>query len=433
MRTIRFVDTTLRDGFQGTSRELSPSQAAGLAVALVEAGVDEIEGGVAARFEDRERLRAIRTELPKARLSVWCRLRGEDLGSALGCGADVVHLSAPGSDRLLHALGVDRSWRAQALQTLLSKARSSFVELSLGIQDAPGTDPSALSELLGLASRYGVTRVRLADSAGRWLPAEAARAVARLLPFASGIELGIHAHDDLGLATAVSLAALEAGATWCDVTVCGIGERSGNAALEQVVLACQRLGLSTRLRPKQFRDLAARVMSLAGREVPPDQPIVGEACFAHHSGLHQAAMHLDPGCYEPFDPADVGASRTECIGVHTGRKGLARALARLGLPSDPMGVAFLLPHVIRLARDRGRPLLDTEIAALAHSSIAPNERKRSWPSTNPPTTSSSAIASASVVCPREPATARKLRGSSSISRRSSRIAASTPSSRPPAA
>ena len=98
-------------------------------------------------------------------------------------------------------------------------------------------------ELLGVASRYGVTRVRLADSAGRWLPAKAARAVARLLPFASGIELGIHAHDDLGLATAVSLAALEAGATWCDVTVCGIGERSGNAALEQVVLACQRVGI----------------------------------------------------------------------------------------------------------------------------------------------------------------------------------------------
>ena len=146
-------------------------------------------------------------------------------------------------------------------------------------------------------------------------------------------------------------------------------------------------------------------MSLAGREVPPDQPIVGEACFAHHSGLHQAAMHLDPGCYEPFDPTEVGASRTECIGVHTGRTGLARALARLGLPSDPMGVAFLLPHVIRLARDRGRSLLDTrDPRPSSTTDRAQAERRRSWPSTNPPTTSSSATASASVERPREPAT-----------------------------
>ena len=220
--------------------------------------------------------------------------------------------------------------------------------------------------------------------------------MARLVPFASGVELGVHAHDDLGLATAVSLAALEAGATWCDVTVCGIGERAGNAALEQMVLVCQRAGLGTQVRPRKLRHLASLALSVMGREVSPDQPIVGAACFTHQSGLHQAAMVRDPGCYEPFDPKEIGAKRSLSIGRHLGRAGLARALSGLSLPVAEEDVARLLQRVTSVATHLGRSLTDDELLAVVHEPPGPmkSERRRPWPSTNPLTTSSSATASA---------------------------------------
>ena len=431
MREITLIDTTLRDGLQGISKEISHSDAVSLARALVEAGVGEIEAGIAARPDDRERIRHLRAALPNARLATWCRLRPEDLHAARDCPTDVVHFSLPGSDRLLAAFGHDRAWRRRALEAVLCEARDAFPYVSIGIQDAAGTDLPSLREIFHVAQQFGADRVRLADSPGRWLPNQAARVVARLLPLAGKIELGIHAHDDLGLATAVTLAALEAGAASCDVTVCGVGERAGNAALEQVALACHTAGIHTRVRTECLTFLSRLAMATVGRHVPIDQPIVGTACFVHHSGLHQAAMTRDPGCYEPFAPSRVGSARSEPIDRHLGRAGLARALTRLGLPADAANVAALLPQVLQVAAGAGRPLRDEELRHLAQGtrSCAATEGRKAWSFTSPPTTSSSATASGSPEPRREPAPARRLPSSSSTSKKSSPTAASMPSSR----
>ena len=391
------IDTTLRDGLQGCGRGLPHTRAVQIAHALFEAGVGEIEAGIAMRSADRERIRRLRTVIPASRLSVWCRLRREDLDTARSCGVDIVHLSLPGSSRLLAAFGMDRRWRDGALERLLPQACGSFRRVSLGIQDAAGTEPEDLLELLQVARRHGVARLRLADSAGRWLPNQAAQCVSQLLPHCGSVELGVHAHDDLGLATAVSLAALGAGARSCDVTVCGIGERAGNAALEQVALACRVAGIATGIRTQDLHRLAHLTMSTLGRRLAPDQPVVGDSCFAHQSGLHHAAMDRDAGCYEPFPPEDVGAVRSEPVGCHIGRSGLVRALRRLGLPCDGAYVSELLPRVIHAATREGRSLLDNEFRALAESVELPpstDSRREPWPSTSPLTTSSSATASA---------------------------------------
>jgi len=397
MRGTYLIDTTLRDGLQGCDRSLPHTRATEIANALLDVGVGEIEAGIAMRSADKERIQRLRTEIPASRLSVWCRLRREDLDAARTCGVEVVHLSLPGSSRLLAAFGMDRRWRQSALERLLPQACGSFRRVSLGIQDAAGTEPADLLELLHTAGNHGVARLRLADSAGRWLPSQAAHCIGQLLPHAGSVELGVHAHDDLGLATAVSLAALGAGAKSCDVTVCGIGERAGNAALEQVALACRVAGIPTGIHTQQLRRLAHLTMSTLGRRLAPDQPVVGDSCFAHQSGLHHAAMDRDVGCYEAFPPEDVGAVRSEPVGCHVGRAGLARALRRLGLPSDGAQVAELLPRVLHAATREGRSLLDTELRTLAESvelSPATDSRREPWPSTNPPTTSSSATASA---------------------------------------
>ncbi|TVR43569.1 MAG: homocitrate synthase [Planctomycetota bacterium] len=305
------VDTSLRDGLQAPCWQPSVADQLALAQALDAAGIDEIEAGIPIRGAESQRLiRALTRRSRHAAISAWCRARAEDIAAAADLGLDILHCSLPSSQRWLD--GCRRSWEdfLGSLPALLDAARAHAPRLSLGLIDASRTPLARLREVAKLAAQAGVWRLRLADTVGLWTPHQAATVMRSLRQVAPDLMLGIHAHNDLGQAVAVSLAALDGGAQSADVTVLGLGERAGNCALEPLALS---LALQYQ-RPARF-DVAAchDLAAIAGRGlvhgIPAQQPLVGSQAFAHASGIHIAQQLRDPLACQPCAAETVGAQQ----------------------------------------------------------------------------------------------------------------------------
>jgi homocitrate synthase NifV len=361
------IDTTLRDGEQAPGVVFTRAQRLALARSLDEAGLREIEVGIPAMGEEaRADIQALLALGLRARLCAWCRCTEDDIAAAVSCGVQAIHLGMPASDIQLRALGHDGRWARERLQHCLRLARARFAWVSVGLHDAARCDEGRLVMLAGLVRDLGADRLRLADSVGCWLPWQVERVVRRVLDLLGGCELGIHCHDDLGLAVANGLCALHAGATSCDVTVEGLGERAGNTALASLVMAAQQAGLgSLGVDTTRLCALSDLVAGASGRPIPVDRPVVGQACFLHESGIHVRAQLADRRCFEAFAPESVGqhASRF-LIGLHSGRHAVAAALQAQGLSVEPAQAASLLPGLRQQARLLGRDLHSCELIAL---------------------------------------------------------------------
>lgn len=205
--------------------------------------------------------------------------------------------------------------------------------------------------------------MRLADTVGAWNPEQAAACVREVRASAASVQVGLHAHDDLGLATANSLAALAAGADSVDVTVLGLGERAGNAPLEQVVMALRvTAGVDCGVDPRRLTDLCRLVASAAGESIPRRTPIVGQAAFEHESGIHVHAMQRDRRCYEPFPAEQVGGVGSRFVlGKHSGTAAVRWALAERGIQLDDDAARRLLAQVRRTAASRREPVSPGEL------------------------------------------------------------------------
>jgi len=356
-RRIAICDTTLRDGEQTAGIAFSLAEKKAIARALDRAGVAEIEVGIAAMgWAEVAEIRAVLAEIRQATPVVWCRLRLNDLDMAQKTGVKRVHFAVPTSEAQLEGkLRVDRDWILRETAALVFCATDRGLEVSVGAEDASRTDPDFLVRLAEVAAAAGAIRFRVADTLGLLDPLGAFRLVAHLAAQIS-LPIEMHAHNDFGMATANTIMAAHAGATHLSVTVNGLGERAGNAALEEVAAALEAGNIDTGLDLCALPELSAVVAKASGRALPPQKPITGEMVFAHESGIHvdailkRADTYEDPRCA----PARFGRARQIVIGKHSGAAGLRVALTEAGLPAGNEIVERLKPllraHAVRLKR-----------------------------------------------------------------------------------
>lgn len=385
-RPIRVCDTTLRDGEQAPGVSFTANEKLAIAAALDAAGVHAIEAGVPAMgAAERESLRRIATAGLSASVVAWCRATRLDVGAAARCGVTSVHLTIPVSDlHLERKLGRSRGWARRQIRDCVLAASDRGLRASVGFEDASRADDSFVIELAGELRAMGVTRLRWADTVGVLDPFTAHERLARLVRAVPG-DWEIHAHDDFGLATANTLAAVRAGFTWASTTVAGLGERAGNAALEEVVMALRHLlAADPGLETTGFRALACLVARAARRPLPSGKAVVGKSVFAHESGIHVDGVLKTAATYEPFDPAEVGGRRRLVVGKHSGRASLRYALARHGVRADADELEPLLERIRAQASELKRPLRSREVRDLLQSCSATlagrsgNSAARSW-------------------------------------------------------
>ncbi len=366
------VDSTLREGEQTPGVFFSSADKGEIAALLLKSGIEEIELGVASK-QNRElpplitKTREMKKRTGSAvRLALWSRCRLEDVDWAAGLKPDVLSLSIPVSDlHIRKKLEKSGSWVLDTLSRSISQAVCLGIPyISLGLEDASRAEPDFLVKVVRAAELAGAQRIRFADTVGLLTPDEVSSRIESLKEITS-LEIGGHCHNDFGMATANTVSALQHGADWADVTVLGLGERAGNARLEEVAGFISLSLESGRYQSRYFRPLCERVAESAGMTIAPGHPVVGSAIFTCETGLHLQGLHSDPATYEPYSPDLVGAERSLLIGAKSGRRAVTTHCRSLGLSVSGEKAARLTGSIRKMAGKKKRALETEEIRELA--------------------------------------------------------------------
>ena len=346
-RRITIFDTTLRDGEQAPGIALRPDEKVEIGEQLERLGVDVIEAGFAASSPgDFEGVQAVARAAKRVTVASLCRTSADDIDAAAVALADAprsrIHVFLATS--VVH---MEKKLRLRPDEVVahassaVTQACASADEVEFSCEDATRSDPAFVATVCRAAVEAGATTINLPDTVGYMLPAEYASFFGRirqLCPELENVVLSAHCHDDLGLAVANSLAAVDAGVDQIECTVNGIGERAGNAALEEVVMAMRvredTLQARTGVDPSQIGNASRVVERLTGSPVPPNKAIVGANAFAHEAGIHQDGLLKDVATYQIIDPSELGLAMTLPLGKHSGRHAFSRACAEAGLDLD---------------------------------------------------------------------------------------------------
>jgi 2-isopropylmalate synthase len=376
---VVFFDTTLRDGEQSPGCSMTTQEKLTMAHALEDLGVDIIEAGFAMASEgDFAAIATITQAVRKPKIASLARAKQEDIEMAARAvqfaDRPRIHVFLASSDlHLEYKLKISRQEALDRTAESVRLARSLVDDVEFSPEDATRSDRDFLVEMVRLAIEAGATTINMPDTVGYTTPEEYGRMFLdvreRIAAVdAQGIILSSHCHDDLGLAAANSLAAIEAGARQVECTINGIGERAGNAALEEVAAAlyvrADKYGMTTSIKLDQLYPTSQVLGNIITFKPSPNKAIVGANAFAHESGIHQHGMLANPLCYEIMTPSLVGVSATNLVlGKHSGRAALRHRLEQLGFTLTREELQHTYYRFVALA-DRKKNIYDQDLIGI---------------------------------------------------------------------
>jgi 2-isopropylmalate synthase len=399
---IAIFDTTLRDGEQSPGCSMNLDEKLRMARQLEQLGVDVIEAGFPIASEgDFAAARAVANACRQVTVAALCRTAEQDVARAAealsGAAHPRIHTFVATSDiHLQHKLRKTRAEVLEMTRTSVRMARNFAAEVEFSAEDATRSDVDYLCEVFAVAVDEGATILNVPDTVGYTLPSEFANLVSTVRDRVVGgkaVTISVHCHNDLGLAVANSLAAIAAGARQVECTINGIGERAGNASLEELVMAMHvrsdQLSYEMNVNTRELYPTSQLLSKIIGFDVQPNKAIVGRNAFAHEAGIHQHGVINNPLCYEIMTPESVGVpSNSLVLGKHSGRHALGLRYAELGYPLEHCELDAAYGRFTELA-DRKKRIYDQDLISLLSAdmksaeltiidSVAPRARASSY-------------------------------------------------------
>ena len=377
---VRIFDTTLRDGEQTPGVSLSPEKKLNIAKKLDALGIDAIETGFPVISEgERNAVKMITSENLQSELCGLARTNKKDIDVAVDCGLNYIHTFIATSD--IHLEYKLKMTREQALEKAIDAVeygKSRGLQVEFSAEDATRTDREFLKTVFTQVAKAGADRIDIPDTVGYSTPQYIAEITKDAID-ATQLPVSVHCHNDFGLAVANAISGIQAGAECAHVTINGIGERAGNASLEELVMALNSLQFEqkweTNIKKELLYETSRYVSKIVGITVQPNKAIVGENAFGHESGIHTHGVLNNPLTYEPISPEIVGRTRWLQVGKHAGIHGMNAMLKEYGIVPNEEQTKKILDKVKNIG-DQGKQVTEVELLSLANEVIGENTLKR---------------------------------------------------------